>query len=265
MERSSVGSLLRTNQALCGQLCEKQTFDFGIAYYCERFPRLPEVNQIREVIIADEHGLEAAIAEGTQWFSSRGLECLRWSPALGLDPEPMSRLAGRRGLVRRNLIAMHLAEWCPGDSRPDVRILPARAVREMFRQTFNDFAAAEIEDTQGMPADSFAERLDDPQLDMFVASLDRTAAGRCGLYQVGDIARIVDLFVHPSFAGRGVAEGLLSHALALARRLTMPMVVAQVAETDAPRRQLLNRFGFVEDGRIVEFEAPTPFASLPPI
>lgn len=263
MERSPIGSLLRSNQALCSQLCEKQTFDFGIAYYNERFPRLPEVNQLREVIVAEEHALEAAIAECSNWFAARGLECLRWSPAQGLDPEPMAQVAKRRGLLRKNLVAMHLVEWPVLDSRSDVRILPARAVRELFRHSF--ISNTPDEQVQAPLADSFAERLDDPQLDMFVASLDRAAAGRCGLYQVGDIARVVDLTMLAGFANRGVAESLLSHVLALARRLTMPMVVAQVLESDAPRRDLLRRFGFVEDGQLVEFEAPNTFASLPPI
>ena len=53
MERSTVGSLLRTTQALCGQLCEKETLTHGIAYTCARYPNLSEVNQFREVVVED--------------------------------------------------------------------------------------------------------------------------------------------------------------------------------------------------------------------
>lgn len=265
MERSTLGSLLRTNQALCGQLCEKQTFDFGIAYYCDRFPQFPEVNQLREIIVHERPALESALAQAASFFSSRKVAAFRCSPAIGIDPEPLAAIARDRGWVRRDIVAMHMNHWISPEIHPAVRILPARAVRDVFQKTFTSHADHSGRDENAIAASAASDRLDDPQLDMFVATVDRLPAGRCGLYQVGDIARVVDLHVNPYFSKQNVAEALLSHVLTLAKRLAMPMVVAQRLDTDRKRLQLMSEFGFVDDGQSVEFEPPSPFTSLAPL
>jgi N-acetylglutamate synthase-like GNAT family acetyltransferase len=91
--------------------------------------------------------------------------------------------------------------------------------------------------------------------------VDKRPAGRCGLYQVGDIARVIELSVRPDFANRGVERTMLAHVLSLARRLTMPFVLAQVAEHDGPRRSLMAQAGFVEDASVLEFETSPPHSS----
>ncbi len=265
MERSTVGSLLRTTQGYCQQICDKQTFDFGIAFYSERFPSLPEANQIREVMLDDPGLIAEAFEQTTAWFASRGLQCFRWSSAMDTHSEPLADFLSARGFKQRRLLALHLAEWQTTAPSPMVRILPARALRETFRETFFESPLPADAAMREMLADSFMERLDDPQLDMFVATMDGKPAGRCGLYQVGDIARILDLVVLPKFADRGVAESLLAHVLTMARRLTMPMIVAQAAEHDIARRELLRSAGFVEDGRMIEFEIPSAFAAVPSV
>ena len=50
MQRTSIGALLRANQAWYEQLVERVTLDAGIAFYTAEFPALPETNQFREVI-----------------------------------------------------------------------------------------------------------------------------------------------------------------------------------------------------------------------
>jgi ribosomal protein S18 acetylase RimI-like enzyme len=265
MERSTVGSLLRSTQGYCQQICEKQTFDFGIAFYSERFPMLPEANQIREVTLSDSRQIADAFEQTSAWFASPGLECFRWSPAIDIDAKALSDFLGAHGFVPRKLIAMRLSEWPNITTSPEVRVLPARAMRSSFVESFTALPPPDEAEARAALADSFVERLDDPQLDMFVATVDKKTAGRCGLYQVGDIARVLDLSVLPEFANRGVAESLLAHVLALARRLTMPMVVAQAAESDAARRPLLKSAGFVEDGEKIEFEIPSPFSAVSPV
>ncbi len=265
MERSTVGSLLRSTQAFCQQICDKQTFDFGIAFYSERFSTLPEANQIREVMLDDPGKIADAFEQTNTWFAQRGLKCFRWSPAMDINSDPLAEFLTARCFEARTLVALHLAEWPVIGSSPDVRVLPARALREIFRRTFFDSSVPADPAAREILADSFMERLDDPQLDMFVATSDKKPAGRCGLHQVGDIARIVDLTVLPEFADRGVAESLLAHVLAMARRLAMPMVVAQAAEHDAARRELYRRAGFIETGRVMEFEFPSLFEAVPPV
>lgn len=265
MERSTVASLLRSTQAYCQQICEKQTFDFGIAYWNSRFPALPDANQIREVTLDDPQQIRAAQDEVNVWFAPRGLKCLRWSSALGSPSQSLSEFLTVQEYRQRNLIVFHLADWKTVSAGGAIRVLPARAVRDAFRSTFLSATEPPFAADREQWANSFMERLDDPQLDMFVAVIGNRPAGRCGLFQVGDIARILGLSILPEFADRGVEQALLAHVLGMARRLTMPMVVAQAARSDVRRSRLLQDFGFVAGGELTEFELASPFDSVAPV
>ena len=258
MDCTTVRSLLRSTQAYCSELCEKETLEYGIAYYCRRFAALPEANQFREVLIDDRSRIQEAFEQAEAWFQRRGLFCHRWAPVEGRATTELSDFLTQQGFMVRRSAAMALARWVEQDTPEQVRILPARAMREAYRGTFIHAHAPGSPATRELLAEASLERLDDPQLDMVVTLWDKQPVGRCGLYQVGDIARVMSLSVLPAFAGRGVEQALLAHVLALARRLTMRHIFVQVDETDAPRRILLEEAGFVADGEIVEFERDRP-------
>ena len=48
MQRSTTGSILRSTQALCGQLCEKKTLEYGIAYYIAQSTRRAELADLAD-------------------------------------------------------------------------------------------------------------------------------------------------------------------------------------------------------------------------
>ncbi len=100
MERSTVGSLLRSTQTYCAQLCEKQALTYGIAYYSERFAKLPEANQFREVLVDDPARIPAAFDEAERWFKEQGLTCYRWAPADGQASDTLSGFLVSRGFRR---------------------------------------------------------------------------------------------------------------------------------------------------------------------
>ena len=258
MERTTVGSLLRSTQAFCSELCEKETLDYGIAYYNPRFAALPEANQFREVLIEDPARIPEAFQQTEAWFRKRGLFCHRWCPAGGGETTELGEFLGEQGLHRRKHIAMALDRWVDQKAPERVRILPARAMRAAYRETFSHSDALGSPAIRELLADASLERLDDPQLDMVVALWDKEPVGRCGLYQVGDIARVMGLSVLPASAGRGIERALLAHVLAFAKRLTMRTVLVQIDETDRAGRTILEEAGFVCDGDIVEFERNPP-------
>jgi len=258
MERTTVGSLLRSTQAYCTELCEKETLDYGIAYYNRRFAALPEANQFREVLIEDPMRIPEAFEQTETWFNKRNIFCHRWAPAEGRATKELADFLAKRGFRRRQHLAMSLARWVDQETPEQVRILPARAMRTAYRETFTQSETPESSVMGEFLAEASLERLDDPHLDMVVALWGNQPAGRCGLYQVGDIARVMSVCVLPAHAGRGVEEALLGHVLALAKRLSMRNVLTQIDETDRAERKLLEGMGFVRDGEIVEFERDPP-------
>jgi len=258
MERTTVGSLLRSTQAYCSELCEKETLEYGIAYYNLRFAALPDANQFREVLIEDPARIPEAFEQTESWFHQRNMFCHRWAPAEGQETKELADFLTRRGFHQRQHMAMSLARWVDQETPEQVRILPARAMRTAHRETFTHTDGPESPQMHELIAEASLERLDDPHLDMVVALWDKQPAGRCGLYQVGDIARVMSVCVLPAHAGRGVEEALLGHVLALAKRLSMRNVLTQIDETDRAGQRFLQEAGFVCDGEIVEFERDQP-------
>lgn len=254
IERTTTGSLLRTAQAFCLQLCDKQTLDLGIAYYCERFSALPEANQFREVIAADPSEVSGAYRQAQEWFSRNNLTCHRWAPADGRANAALDRFLSAKGFAKRTYAAMLLTSWPHPESGGKVNVLPARAMREAFRQTFLADDVPEERQRRELLADAFEERMNDPHLDMFVAIVESKPVGRGGLFQVGDIARVMVPRVAPAPHKPLVEDSLLAHTLALAKRLTMRRVVTRVGTDDRDRMVRLEEAGFVADGEIVEYD-----------
>ena len=254
MERSTVGSILRSTQAWCAQLCEKQTLTHGIAYYSERFAALPEANQFREVVIDSATALPEALAEAEEWFRSKALTCHRWAPAEGLASDEFNAFLSRNGFRKRVHSIMALANWPDIERATVVRVLHARAMRAALRATFVEAESPNSSAQRALAADACEERLNDPQFDMFVATVDGKSAGRCALFQVGDIARVMDLSVLAPFADRGVDAALVSHVLSLAKRLAMRNICVQVDESSEREPVWFERFGFRADGTIEEFD-----------
>lgn len=257
MERTTVGSIMRSTQAYCLQLCEKETLDYGIAYFSERFAKLPEANQFREVMVG-ANDVSKAFAEAESFFRERNLRCYRWAPAADSNTPELTSFLIAQGFTEVRYAAMRLSSWPEatlagrGASENKIRILPARAMRAALRATFTESSPRDHAFNQ-IAADACGERIDDPQLDMFVAMIEGKAAGRCGLYQVGDIARVIDLYVAKPFLNQGAEEAQLGYVLSMAHRLAFRNVCAQVALADAEQLTLMEKFGFVADGNIHEF------------
>jgi len=258
MERNIVNSLLRSSQAFCSELSDKETLDYGIAFYSRRFAALPEANQLREVWIEDPTEITVAFAQAEHWFTEHSVFCHRWAPAGGTASPQLAGFLEERGFCRRHMSALALQDWNEMPPAPQVRVLPARAMRAAFKQTYIEDGKPPNARLRELLAEAYVERLDDPQLDMFVALVDKKPAGRAGLYQVGDIARIVDLTVLKGFEETVVEGALLAQVLGLAKRLSFRKVLVQVDRDDQPRLASLAHAGFAPEGEIVEFERQAP-------
>ena len=97
------------------------------------------------------------------------------------------------------------------------------------------------------------ERLNDPQYDAFVALRDDQPVGAVALYQVGEIGRIVDLYVCLGARRAGIASCLLNYVVAASRRWELRPLCTQVAAENVAARALLGKLGFEEGGTIVGF------------
>jgi N-acetylglutamate synthase-like GNAT family acetyltransferase len=260
MTTPTIASMHRSTQALCTHLCEKHTLKHGIAYYHAELRHDAEANQFREVVIGEPGDVRAAFQEAEACFREQGITCLRWALAADQVADGIAPFLADAGFVARPLSAWLLTQWVDRAPPAGVRVLPARAMRSALQRMF------ESADPDPARADAFEvclRRMDDAQYDLFLAMVGDRPAGRCALYQVGDFARVTDLFVADGFDEEMVGASLLAHVLAMARRLSMRKILTLHREGENLRRALLEAWGFVEDGRFDEFDRLPPGAGQP--
>ena len=249
---SSGGDILtafrHSERALAEQIAEWEALEFGVAFTSPRFPLLPEANQLREVWLAEIDG-EAAWQRAEAFYTDRGLTCRAWTPASGQSSEPVESLLSANGWKRDETKIFALADWnaAPSATPTIVRVLPARAMRKAYRATFD-----ESTEEGRQSAEAAMERLNDPDLDAFVAMQDGKPAGRLSYFSVGDIARLTDLHIIKGLDSNQVGANLLDHALQLARRLAPKAVVATAPDSEVA----FTRHGFVEANQATVFIRP---------
>jgi GNAT superfamily N-acetyltransferase len=249
----ALAAMRRSDRALCEQVAAWEPLDYGVAYCSPAFPALGDANQLRDVWLADTDG-DTAYQHADSYYRERHLTCYRWTPAAAQPLEEVEAVLLPKGWRRRDLTVAKLTDLAlagaPGDAA--IRILPARAMPKAFRRTFaNDGPHAETR------AGLASERLNDSNYDVFVAMLDNLPAGRIGYLEVGDIARLADVFVIPEFRRRGVGLAMAAHFLRLVRRLLPRAVVACTEAENAGGLAFLLRCGFSAAGTLTEFERPS--------
>jgi len=266
MQHSTVGCVLRSDQAFYQQITDRCTLEHGICVYSTRYPTLPQANQFREVVIARCEDIPTAFEAAESFFVQKDLTCYRWAPAQGCgtgfqpmaDLDALTTFLASKGYKKHVYNAMILTRWLAIKKINKVRLLPARAMRAAFRRTFEQ-EVSNPEKAQ-VYADAYQERLDDPQLDMFVAMIGDMPVGRGALYQVGDIARIKDVYVCPvphldtNIELADIRCAILAHLLTLAQRLEMRNICVRVLRSDESLHQLYESAGFIVDGEIVEYD-----------
>ncbi len=241
-----VSAVRRSDQAMCEQLATWETLEYGVAFCCPELPSFAGANQLRDVWLADIDG-ETAFSRAEAYYAERALTCHRWTPASGQTADPVDALLTGKGWRRVDTLALGIKDWDAAVVTDDdsVRVLPARAMRRAYGKTF-----------EGDSADLAAglERLNDGNHDAFVCTLDGEPAGRATYVEVGDIARLADVFVLPAYRRRGVGRALVGRFLQLARRLSPKSVVASCESSDAAGRAFLERHGFAKFGMVSAFE-----------
>jgi hypothetical protein len=153
----------------------------------------------------DGQSLADAFDEVEALYRSRGLQCYRWVPAAGEPTEPIETFLTGRNFHPARELAMILTSEVQIPIRDDIRIAPARAMRKALREIKLSDTRYEVS-KRPMLADAKNERLDDPQYDMFVATVNGTPAATGTLFQVGDIGSIQDVFVIERFRRLGNVE-----------------------------------------------------------
>jgi ribosomal protein S18 acetylase RimI-like enzyme len=231
----------------------------GVAHYSTRYPELIEANQLREAVIPERTASSTAFDEVQAFYTERNLTCRYWVPAESQAIEPVEALLLDRGFTRCEANIMAYRDPATIDPNPNVRILPARAMREALR-TLCLQDERRTDSVRPMLAEATDQRMDDPRYDLFVAMCEGEPAGRGALLQAGQIGRIADFHIAETYRGQGVDRTLLRHLLMMSQRLALNITVMEVEPAEYDTIAMLNQCGFVTTGTSVGFRAGSPEA-----
>ena len=251
----TLAAIRRSSQVYYAQVAAQTALSCGVAFTSPTYPNYYDGNHLREAVIPAGKRLADCFDEVQAFYASRNLRCFRWVPAAVQPAEPIEGFLTARGYTPVRNLVLRWAREADVPTSPNVRLLPARAMRRTFREVIlsnNAYTPAVRE----MLADVAVERLDDPQYDMFVALLENQPAGYGALHQVGEIGRIQNVFVAQACRRRGVGRSIVAHLLALSRRLALRITCLETEETNTPAQGLYARCGFEVEGSFVELIAP---------
>ena len=244
-----ISAVRKSDQAWCEQVGNWESLGHGVAYCAKEFSSLPDVNQLRDVWLADTEP-HAAYEQTEAHYQAHGATCHLWVPGSGQPIEPVESFLAGKGWHREELTALGLTAAEVSDSNEDesIRILPARAMQRAYRRSLSESSAGN-EDY----VNAGFERLDDANHDAFLALVDGDAAGRISYLEVGDVAAVMDFHVTPKHQERGVALALMAHVLRLARRLLPRVLATRMPAEDRTGQAFLKRCGFSEAGTLTQF------------
>jgi GNAT superfamily N-acetyltransferase len=250
---TTVSALLRAEQAYVAQLADAESLDHGIAFVGRRFKTLDDANQFREVVIDNPDRIPAVFNTVRKHFANQGARCRIWAPAADAPLDTLDHYLRQNGFTRRSFDAFRVGDW-PDLPIPDgLRVLPARAMRKALDAVLLRRVGDAANPFHAECGAAAIERLNDPRTDAWVAVRDGYAVGYCTLFQVGDVARLSEVYVVEDSRRTGIASAMIGHALRLARRLLFRIVTTRAPTDDAPAAALLRRCGFTADGAVTEF------------
>lgn len=253
MATTTESAIQRSMQAYCLQLSDACSLEWGVAYTCPRFARLDVANQLREVIVERPEDVSSAFSAAEAYFAERGTRCLRWSAALDEPIDEMASFLAERGFRREDFSVMAVRGWVEIPVREAFRVLPARAMRKALAAILRRRYGEMDPTVAGASVEASMERLDEAQMEGFVAMCGSEAVGWCSFFEVGDIGMVTDLFVAASHRRRGVGTALMGHTLKLARRLLKRVTCVRVGADQTGAIELFRRCGLEVDGAVVEF------------
>lgn len=257
----TLAAVRRSGQVYYFQVAEQSTLSCGVALTCAKYPRYYTGNHLREVMIPADKSLAECFDEVQAFYAQQGLTCFRWVPAAVQPTEPIEAFLCSRGYITRRNVAMKWTREVAIAVNPQVKLLPARAMRKALRELVLADQVP-LPEHRPMLADVMLDRLDDASYDVYVAMLDNQPAGYGGLLQAGDIGRIENIFVAENCRQQGVGRTLIAHLLALSKRLALRITCLQTQECNAPAISLYEECGLEVGGVYVEFTSPEMHRSL---
>ena len=259
----SAGDLLRLFEQArvrwSEHLAEEQLLDVGRAFANPALAEVWDANHVRDAALPD--GISAAeAAESVEaHFAALGTRCAYWAMNPAAPPQRtaplVEHLLARGYTVRRNDLMRLEAAVAPRVREiAGVKVIPARASFRHTRALFEEAVAETNYSRQVVEADM--AHLDDPHWDSLVALQDGAAVAHAGVFAVGELGVIENVYVSRDHRRRGLGTMMMGRALEICARSLFRHVLLAVEPRNEPAKALYAALGFRKVGEAVDYVRP---------
>ncbi|MAE66341.1 MAG: hypothetical protein CMJ18_18885 [Phycisphaeraceae bacterium] len=244
-----VRAVKRARRVLADVVAAETDLDGATAYALPERPGIRLANFASEVEPQEGSGADELIDRIAAHYATHEARCLALDAAGDAwSPELAGRLE-RDGYRRQAKIVFRLAGYRPPQrGREGLQIIPARAVYGELGAFYEAMAVAEHHAEPGGTlardlAATMIDRLDEPQLELFLARVDGRTAAAAGVISLGNIGVIDPAYALPEFRGRAVASTLMAHTIDHCRRALFDQVLCE-RSAGCPAIRFYEAFGF---------------------
>jgi len=255
-----VRALKKANADVCGQSAERCELSCATAYHALEFPDIWDVNISFDIHLPTGMTACQVVDEIADHFRDHDATCYTWVPNdIDCAPALVDYFNSEGFECERSLCMLLTNAKLPEKLRDDVQIIPARAMRKPYGELhhrahvhqWGEGAADQMEAVQ-------MNGLDNPQLDAFVARVDKEVVASAGIYSLGEIGVVYEVVTHPEFRRQGIMKALLDHLLRHAARCQFKTMALETSPDNDGAIGLYESFGFE---KVTEFPIYRKFRS----
>lgn len=247
---------------LAGAVGQVEEVGAGVAVWSEEFRRVPPVNFLAQVRLAEGVTAAEAFAEVEGFYAGHGATCYSWQPEGSAGEASFDLLAahfsalGWRRVVHR---FYGLQKLVPLEGRGDLTVIPVRASFEKCRELLEASMAAEgrgDSEARGQMAEAFVRQFDDTRVDGLLALEGTEAVGVVRIFSQGEFGYVAGMVVHPGWIRKRVGATLMMGICEVAARSRLRHVTLCVWPDNGAAVGLYERMGFVALGERAAWRRP---------
>ncbi|HEV8604024.1 MAG TPA: GNAT family N-acetyltransferase [Tepidisphaeraceae bacterium] len=242
----------KTENLWAEHIATAEALDVGTAYTNAEFADVFDANNIRDVALPDDLSAEDALNQVEAHYASKKTKCAYWTFNPSAPPprtQPLLDLLLSRGhrAYTNDIMVLQQARPQPLPDIPGLKIIPARAsfrhARQLFEESATRWKTPQLADAKML-------HLDDPHWDALLALKDGQPVAHIGVFAVGEIGRIDDVYVAKSHRRQGIGSLMLSRVLEISARSLFKHVLLSVLPSNTAAIDLYQKFGFQKIGQI---------------
>lgn len=243
---------VQSEAILSGSIVEPLPIEPG-AYCDPALSPLAIANRVVDAYLPDIATAEAMLRTVDEAFGNAGSECREWSinPTTPDEVRQKVEAALMGGGYEKQSVDLMRLQRSPTFEKEfeNLQVVPGRTSPALVAELFAESSLLHA----NLLATAMARFVDETRLDSLLAIKNGRPIGFVGVLTLGQVGRVMHLFVAESHRRRGVGSQLVARALEVCARSLFQHVF--VVDESAETRRMMERAGFKQATRVERFRS----------